>query len=64
MKYNSLKHNLRFGFLKFLCAIVLSRLMNPLSKDETTVIKTMFMYLCVWFSWPWGWLQMWPKHVR
>jgi len=27
------------------------------------VIKTMFMYFCVWFSWPWGWLQMWPKHV-
>jgi len=21
------------------------------------------MYFCVWFSWPWGWLQMWPKHV-
>jgi len=18
----------------------------------------MFMYFCVWFSWPWGWLQM------
>jgi len=47
-----------------------------LSKDETrrdsslaltishyTVIKTMFMYFCVWFSWPWGWLQMWSKHV-
>jgi len=44
-------------FLNFLCAIVLSRLMSPLSKDETrrnslitltishyTVIKTMFMY--------------------
>jgi len=40
--------------------------MSPLSKDETrrdsslaltighyTVIKTMFMYFCVWFSWPW-----------
>jgi len=27
------------------------------------VIKTMFMYFCVWFSWPWGWLQMWPKQV-
>jgi len=27
------------------------------------VIETMFMYFCVWFSWPWGWLQMWPKHV-
>jgi len=65
-------------FFKFLCVIVLSRLMRPLSKDEThhvsssslilmishyTVIKTMLMYFCVWFSWPWGWLQMWPKHV-
>jgi len=63
-------------FLKFLCAIVLSRLTSPLSKDETrrdssftltishyTVIKTMLMYFCVWFSWQWGWLQMWPKHV-
>jgi len=63
-------------FLKFLCAIVLSRPMSPLSKDETrrdssltltishhTVIKTMFMYFCVRFSWPWEWLQMWPKHV-
>jgi len=29
-----------------------------------TVIKTMFMYFCVWFSRPWGWLQMWPKHVK
>jgi len=42
-----------------------------LSKDETcrdssltlmishyTVIKTMFLYFCVEFSWPWGWLQM------
>jgi len=29
-----------------------------------TVIKTMFMYFCVWFSWPWGWLQMWPKHAE
>jgi len=28
-----------------------------------TVFKTMFMYFCVWFSWPWGWLQMWLKHV-
>jgi len=50
--------------------------MSPLSKDETrsdssltltishyTMIKTMFMYFCVRFSWPWGWLQMWPKHV-
>jgi len=50
--------------------------MGPLSKDETrrdssltltishyTVIKTMFMYFCLWFSWPWGWLQMWPKKV-
>jgi len=27
------------------------------------VIETKFMYFCVWFSWPWGWLQMWPKHV-
>jgi len=27
------------------------------------VIKTMFMYFCVWFSWPWRWLQMWPKHI-
>jgi len=27
------------------------------------VIKTMFMYFCVWFSWPWGWLQIWSKHV-
>jgi len=27
------------------------------------VIKTMFMYFCVWFSWPCGWLQMWPKHI-
>jgi len=27
------------------------------------VIKTMFMYFCVWFSWPWGWLQMLPKHA-
>jgi len=63
-------------FLKFLCVIVLSRLKSPLSKDETrhdsslilmishyTMIKTMFMYFCVWFSWPWGWLQMWPKLV-
>jgi len=63
-------------FFKFLCVIVLSRLMSPLSKNETrrdnsltltishyTVIKTVFMYFCVWFSWPWGWLQMWPKHV-
>jgi len=63
-------------FLKFLCAIVLGRLMNPSSKDETrrdssltlmishcTVIKTMFTYFCVWLSWPWGWLQIWPKHV-
>jgi len=66
-----LKHNLRLGFFKFLCAIVLSRLMRPLSKDETrrdssltlmishyTVIKTIFMYFCVWFSCPWGCLQM------
>jgi len=50
--------------------------MSPLSKDKTrrdsllaltishyTVIKTMFMHFCVWFSWPWGWLQMWLKHV-
>jgi len=63
-------------FLKFLCAIVLSRLMSPLSKDKThrdssltlmirhyTVIKTMFIYFWVWFSWPWGWLQMWLKHT-
>jgi len=62
-----LKHNLRLGFFKFLCAIALSRLMSPLSKDETrrdssltltishyAVIKSMFMYFCVWFSWPWG----------
>jgi len=27
------------------------------------VIKSMFMDFCVRFSWPWGWLQMWPKHV-
>jgi len=45
--------------------------MSHLSKDEPcrdnslilmvshyTVIKTMFMYFCAWFSWPWGWLQM------
>jgi len=57
--------------LKFLCVIVLSRLKDALNKNETrrdsliilmrshfTVIKTMFMYFCVWFSWPWGWLQM------
>jgi len=50
--------------------------MSRLSKDETrrdsslafiiyhyTVIKTVFMYFCIWFSWPWGWLQMLPKHV-
>jgi len=48
-----------------MCDIVLSRLMSPLSKDETcrdssltlshyTVIKTMFMHFCVWISWPWG----------
>jgi len=59
-----------------LCAIVLSHLTSPLSKDETrrdssltltishyTVIKTMFMYFCVSFFWPWRWLHMWPKHV-
>jgi len=46
--------------LKFLCAIVLSRPMSPLSKDETrrdssltsmishyTMFETMFMYFCV-----------------
>jgi len=57
--------------LSFLCVIVLSRLKSPLSKDETrrdsllilmtsyyTVIKTMFMYFCVWFTWPLGWLQI------
>jgi len=62
--------------LKFLCVIVLSRLKSPLSKDETrrdsslilmishyAVIKTMFMYFCVWLSWAWGWLQMWSKHI-
>jgi len=27
------------------------------------MIKTMFMYFCVWFSWPWGWLQIWLKHL-
>jgi len=64
------------NFFKFLFAIVLSRLTSPLSKDESrsnssltlmishyTVIKTRFMYFCVWFSWSWGWLQMWPKFV-
>jgi len=43
--------------------------MSPLSKDETrrdssltlticpyTVIKAMFMYFCLEFSWLWGWL--------
>jgi len=71
-------------FFKFLCAIVRSRLTSPLSKDEKrrdssltltishyTVIKTVFMYFCIWLlMWPnllavrpWGWLQMWPKHV-
>jgi len=63
-------------FLKILCAIVLSRLMSPSSKDEMrrdssltlmishyTMIKTMFMYFWVWFSWPWEWLQMLPKHL-
>jgi len=62
--------------LKIFVCIVLSRLMIPLSKDKTrrdnsltltishyTVIKTMFMYFCVCFFWPWGWLQMRPKHV-
>jgi len=61
--------------LKFLCVIVLSCLKSPLSMDETcrdsslilmishyTVIKSMFMHFCVWFSWPWGWMQMWLKH--
>jgi len=45
--------------------------MSPLSKDETsrdslshyTVIKTMFMYFCVWFSWPWGWLQLCDRNM-
>jgi len=63
-------------FYEFLCAIVLGRLMSPLSGDEArhdssltlmmghcTLIGTMFMYFCEWFSWPWGWLQMWPKRV-
>jgi len=62
--------------LNFLCGIVLSRLKSHLSKDETRrysslilmishyiVIKTMLMYFCICYSWPWGWLQMWPKHV-
>jgi len=52
--------------LFFLCVIVFSKSLDEsLSKDETgrdssltllicpyTVIKTMFMYFCVWFSWP------------
>jgi len=50
-------------FLKFLYAIVLSCLISPLINDETRrdssltlmishyiVIKTRFMYFCVWFS--------------
>jgi len=60
-----------WDFWEFVCAIVLGRLVSPLSKDEThrdsslaltighcAVIGTMFVYFCVWFSWPWGWLQM------
>jgi len=51
--------------LKFLCVIVLNLLKNPLIKNEIrhdsslilmkiifTVIKTMLMYFCEWFSWP------------
>jgi len=34
-----------------------------LTISHYSVIKTMFMYFCVWFSWSWGWLQMRPKHV-
>jgi len=63
--------------LKFLCVIVLScvNVLSPLSKDEMlrnsalilishyTGIKAIFLYFSVWFSWPCGWLQMWPKHV-
>jgi len=56
-----LKHNLRLGYFTkiFMCHFF----ELPLSKDETrrdsslnlmlsqyTVIKTMFMYFCVWFS--------------
>jgi len=37
--------------------------MSPLSKDETRRDSSLILYFCVWFSWPWGWLQMWPKHV-
>jgi len=58
-----LKHNLRLRFIKIFVyhCIGLGRLMSPLSKYETrrdssltltishyTVIKTMFMYFCVW----------------
>jgi len=56
--------------LNFLCVIVLSSLKSPLSNNETRrncslilMISHMPMYFCLWFSWPWGWLQKWPKHV-
>jgi len=73
-----MNHILRLEFLKlfYVSLFFLSRLMSPVSKNETrrdssltllrcpyTVIKTVFMYFRVWFSWLWGWLQMWPKHV-
>jgi len=34
------------------------KMRKALTISHYTVIKTTFMYFCVWFSWPWGWLQI------
>jgi len=34
------------------------KIFSNLMISHYTAIKTMFMYFCVWFSWPWGWLHM------
>jgi len=47
-------------FETFLCVIVLSRLM---SRRDSSLTLMICHYTVIKTSWPWGWLQMWPKHV-
>jgi len=49
-----MKYNLRIGYFEtFLCAIVLSRLISPLSKDKTRRDSSFTLMICPCTSIPW-----------
>jgi len=61
---------IKFQKVTYHIIIDVMKITSPKTRHQNDVTKFPFQappwaksWLLSWFSWSWGWLQLWPKHV-